>query len=184
MISLNSDLSKIILGLVLFFVPIIGYSIQLPFFQNCFNLTRILGIYAIVGAAIGLALGIILLQKQEEDFHKLQIGIAGIVIGVLLFPLLFISLNRILPTSTSEILKVPVVSVHEVRQSRFGDLGLDLEAEGYYIFVLVDEEVLRLHSESTKDVEEITEGAITELEFHRGILGLKWGRLLLSGQSI
>lgn len=174
---------KIVTGLLVFFLPIVLYAVQVPFFQSCLNLERAMLIYGVVGALLGLGVGIYFLRKAEEDFHKLQLAIAGIVIGFFLFPLIAVLLNRATAFGGPSVHQAAVVSVHGYEQSRFGDLGIDMEVDGFYIYVILDQEIERLHAESEEDIKDLVEGSEVEVLVSRGLLGLKWGELITKAGS-
>lgn len=173
----HSDKVKIVIGLLVFFIPVILYSIQIPFYQNCINAPKWLLIFAACGAALGLAIGLYIVWQKENDFQKLQIGIASVIIGILVTPLLLTLLNRIPLLQQSDQVEVEVISVEAFEQSRFGNLDMGLAPDGFFVHCLHGSEILRLQSGSAAELEGIEQGHQLNIILHKGPIGLRWAEL-------
>ena len=174
----HSDKVKIVIGLLVFFIPVVLYSIQIPFYQNCINAPKWLLIFAGCGAALGLAIGWYMIREKEDDFQKLQIGIASVVIGILATPLLLTLVNRIPFLQQSDQVEVEVIAVEAFEQSRFGDIELGAKPDGFFIHCLHEGEIFRLQSTTEEDLEDVEKGQGIEIIMHKGPLGLRWAERL------
>jgi len=180
----NGDAWKVIAGLLIFFVPIVLYAVQVPYYQNCLHLPKWLLTHAGLGALLGGSYGFYLIRNREGDFLRMQIVIAGIIIGSLLLPLVATLINR-LPFSSDPVQeKVEVISVHAFQQNRFGNALGDMTADGYYIYVLYQNEVIRLQADSEEQLTAIAEGDEVDILVKPGLLGLESATLIFSEGSL
>ena len=171
---LQSDTGKIITGLLLVFIPIISYTLLFPFYQNCLNIRMVMLIYIAFGAILGAGIAYWFREKPEMLIEKFQLFVAAIIIGMVLIPLLATFINRIFiiegPTSVNS----HIVKVENFKQSRFGELADNMVIDGYFIYTILEEKVVRLNAPPTLDIQEYTPGTNIEVNIYRGVLGLKW----------
>jgi len=171
---LQSDRNKIILGILLVFLFIGGYVFQFPFFQNCINIKFHTITYIIIGGLLGSGLGYLFGKQLHFLIEKVQLIIGCAFAGMLLLPLLLTLVNRFVPRSAPQLTDATIQRVDEYSQSRFGEIELSNEIEGYYVYFILEGQPFRLSVPPDFDTVNYDKGSILPIQVHHGILGLKW----------
>jgi len=171
---LQSDTGKIITGLLLVFIPIISYTLLFPFYQNCINLKFVMFIYVIVGALLGAGIAYWLKNKTETLIESFQLFIAAIFLGIVLIPLLATFANRLIKKGAPQLVNSHVVKVEQYFQSRFGELADSKSIDGFFIYTILEDDVVRLNAAPDLDITQYEPGTNIEVTIHQGILGMKW----------
>ena len=171
---LQSDRSKVLLGIFIVVSLISGYVYQFPFFQNCINIKGHVISYIFLGGLVGIIVAYVLGKELHFLIEKVQLNVGSSFAGMILFPLIFTMINRIIPRAQPSKTEVEIQRVDEYSQSRFGEIELSNSVDGYYVYFIIDRKPFRLSATPKFDIVKYYKGASLPVSVHVGLFGLKW----------
>jgi hypothetical protein len=175
--SMKSKL--LIFAATLAFFGVIGlYIHEFQWFQNYLHPTGMVVGSLLFGALVGLGSGFYFQRRGEELVDRIQIWTVCLVLGVLPMPLLASLANRIFaeqtPTQTQA--QFWQSSKHIIK----GGVGRPIfilqdpnkqDVVGYFIFLIVDGEMVRVESKTPR-FEGVQQGDMVTVPVRKGLLGV------------
>ena len=138
----------IFFSVIALFGVIVLYVLEFQWFQNSFEVQRLVTGAVTVGLFVGVLFGLVFQKKGNALVEKMQIGTACLIVPVLLIPLLASLTNGLFATQAVPT-EVQFWEEKAYTLNRYGMLkGDKVDTVGYFIFVIKDGEMMRLENET------------------------------------
>jgi hypothetical protein len=159
-----------------------GYSYEIPYFSNTFDMKYLFFRALILGAIVGIGLGWFFSKKMTDASDRVPIFMLCLVGCLVVFPLKasfinhFFAKNDPLPTSSGSAISTKVVFEKEepLRTSRFGIAKNSvLTADAFYVHFIKDRKMDRIRSK-TQNFRTVEKGQEIELPIKKGFFGFEF----------
>lgn len=164
-----SNISKIILGIIVFFVLVVLYANEITWMNNTFDRNSMILTAVMLGVLVGLGAGYQLYRPEREQLETFQIFIGSIVVGALIMPLFLSLANRIASPNGIVPTNVEFVENDAFQSNRFGKIAQE-NPDGYHTFVIWKGEIKRIYS-PVPIYENAQKGDTVTLPIKKGLLG-------------
>ncbi len=158
-------------AVVVLFGVIVFYVQEFQWFQNYLSPKKMVLGSMLFGLLIGLLLGFRFQKFGEELIDKIQIWSVCLVVSVLPMPLLASLTNRLLAERSTHETQVEFWEEKANLSNIYGYIKGEPKANlGYYIFVILDGEIVRLKSMKPR-FPNAAQGDLVAIPVRRGLLG-------------
>jgi hypothetical protein len=138
---------KSIIGVLLFFGVIYGYSQETLYFSNTFAMRTLFFRGLVFGAFVGLGVFFYYRKNADDALERFQLAAAFTFLGMLVFPFLTIWSNHFFAKETPLSTRVIFQREEPIRTGRFGiSKGKLPEVDGFYMYFLKDGDIDRVRS--------------------------------------
>ena len=165
---------KSIVAVAFLFGTLYGYTREVAYFSNTFD-SRFLFFRGIaVGIIAGLAAFFYYKKSAIDGIERFQIGAFFILLGMFVFPYLFMWSNHFFARKDPLSIKVIFQRNEPIRTGRFGISRDKLpEIDGFYTYFLRDSEPNRVRSKQQL-FQGVESGGEVELPIHKGFWGFEF----------
>lgn len=165
---------KSIGAVALLFATLYGYTREVPYFSNTFDIRFLFFRGVVVGIVVGLAAFFYYKKTITDGLERFQIGAFLVLIGMFIFPYLFICSNRFFAEKDPLSVKVIFQRQEPIRTGRFGISKDKLpEVDGFYTYFLRNSEPDRVRSKQQL-FRGIESGGEVELPIQKGFWGFEF----------
>ncbi len=165
---------KSIGAVALLFATLYGYTREVPYFSNTFDIRFLFFRGVVVGIVVGLAAFFYYKKTITDGLERFQIGAFLVLIGMFIFPYLFICSNRFFAEKDPLSVKVIFQRQEPIRTGRFGISKDKLpEIDGFYTYFLRNSEPDRVRSKQQL-FRGIESGGEVELPIQKGFWGFEF----------
>jgi hypothetical protein len=138
---------KSIIGVLMFFGVIYGYSQETLYFSNTFAMRTLFFRGLVLGAFVGLGVFFFYRKAADDALERFQLAAVFTVLGMLVFPFLTIWSNHFFAKETPLSTRVSFQREEPIRTGRFGiSKGKLPEVDGFYTYFLKDGYIDRVRS--------------------------------------
>ena len=175
---------KSIVAVALLFATLYGYTREVPYFSNTFDIRFLFFRGIAVGIITGLAAFFYYKKTIMDSLERFQIGAFLVLIGMFIFPYVFIWSNHFFaakdpPAASGQALSIKVIFQRQepIRTGRFGISKDKLpEIDGFYTYFLRNSEIDRVRSKQQL-FRGVESGGEVELPILKGFWGFEFVEL-------
>ncbi len=165
---------KSIVAVALLFGTLYGYTREVAYFSNTFDIRFLFFRGVVVGIVAGLAAFFYYKKTITDGLERFQIGAFLVLIGIFIFPYLFIWSNHFFAEKDPLSIKVIFQRNEPIRTGRFGISKDKLpEIDGFYTYFLKNSELDRVRSKQPL-FRGVESGGEVELPILKGFWGFEF----------
>ncbi len=162
--------SFLVLGL--FIGVILGYTLEIDYFSNTFDVRYLFFRAMGFGLVVAILAARHFVKTKTDELERMRFWASCILAGLAITPLLAVAINhRLASSKKKETITVQYQGEKTIRLNRFGiSKGSKLSADGFYTYFMKNGEQERVRS-SEPLFRNIEEGTSVELTLQKGFLG-------------